>query len=588
MALRFFHRRLVGGVLGMSLLGLLLGHGVRESLAADEEKKDLTKAKFYGVGTCKDCHREKRDRNTDLVKLTEYETWRTQDRHAVAYAVLEGPRGRRMGELLGTNDKPFPVTTHPACLNCHTMNYAEGRKAQGFSLKDGVSCDTCHGPAEFWLNRHAYETDKWRIMSPEEKEALGMYNVRDPVKRARLCLSCHVGSPAEGKVVTHAMYAAGHPSLAGFELASYSQNLPPHWYELKDVPYLMKVADEAIRKNYFYDKRESVQTRLVLAGGLAEPQVVLHLLANRARLDGKPAEGDEIDAFNGWSPAWLRPYWKDDRESRFPELLCGPQAGRPANLKDRWPELAMAHADCFACHHDLKSANPRPLGGRPARVGPPSWPFALLDTALLGYGLPGEEVKKKTGPLGTYLTSLDSAYEHDLFGEPNQLAPASRAFVKWADRVLREKSPSAINTETAANLLRELCKLPNDQSPDFDSARQIAWAFRAIHREWPSAIRKPARADEIVEGWKVALNLDPDSVRDKRQELVKKALGNERLADLMEDKDKKKDPRFLEENFFAPLQQLHDQEWSEAAKKRDDYDPAAFKASLKELAQLLK
>jgi len=56
----------------------------------------------------------------------------------------------------------------------------------------------------------------------------------------------------------------------------------------------------------------------------------------------------------------------------------------------------------------------------------------------------------------------------------------------------------------------------------------------------------------------------------------------------MDDKDKKKDLKSLDENFFTPLQQLHDQEWAEAATRRDDYDPAAFKASLKEPAQLLK
>lgn len=65
-------------------------------------------------------------------------------------------------------------------------------------------------------------------------------------------------------------------------------------------------------------------------------------------------------------------------------------------------------------------------------------------------------------------------------------------------------------------------------------------------------------------------------------------LGDERFADLMDDKDKKKDLKSLDENFFTPLQQLHDQEWAEAATRRDDYDPAAFKASLKEPAQLLK
>ena len=81
-------------------------------------------------------------------------------------------------------------------------------------MSQGVSCDGCHGPAERWLQPHAFNTKMWRALSPEEKETrFGMFNVRDPVKQAQLCMSCHVGNAAEGKVVTHAMMAAGHPPL---------------------------------------------------------------------------------------------------------------------------------------------------------------------------------------------------------------------------------------------------------------------------------------------------------------------------------------------------------------------------------------
>jgi hypothetical protein len=559
------------------MVGLLFGHGIREGIAADPPKS-LTEAKFYGVGACRKCHSpslEKRD--TNLVILTEYETWRTEDKHSAAYAALESPRGRRMAELLGKDGKPFEVTQETACLSCHATNIPNDRRGQGFSLKDGVSCDACHGPAEKWYYDHANETNTWRPKSPEQKEEWGMYNVRDPVKRARMCMSCHVGSPAEGKVVTHAMYAAGHPPLQGFEVANFSYNMPPHWYALSDVPYL-KSADETIRKKYYYDTRDSVRTRLVLAGSLVAPRTTMDVLARRARLDAESAEADDAGATAGWPPAWLRTALKGDRNSRFPELICGAQAGRPAALGDRWPELAMANADCFACHHDLKSSSPRPLGGgNLARVGPPSWPFALLDTGLLAYGVQGKQNR---------LASLDPAYEDYLFGEPAKLAPASRALAKWADEVLHDGSPRPLSDQTAASLLRQLCA--TDHSLDYDSARQIAWAFRAISRERRSAIREPGRADEIVKRWNESLNLDPDFARNKRRELVAKVMGNERLADLMEDKDKKKDPKVLYDTFFAPLQQIHDEEWAEAAKRRDEYDAAAFTATLRELAGLLK
>ena len=65
-----------------------------------------------------------------------------------------------------------------------------------------------------------------------------MRNLRDPVVRGDVCSSCHIGSAAEGKVVTHAMYAAGHPPLPNFELATFSRNLPQHWRDRRDVPFL--------------------------------------------------------------------------------------------------------------------------------------------------------------------------------------------------------------------------------------------------------------------------------------------------------------------------------------------------------------
>jgi hypothetical protein len=582
MSVQLISRRLLGsGVLCLAIVGLCLDRGAAAGTAATVKPEDLATAKFYGVETCKGCHKSKGERKDDLVMLTEYETWRTQDKHSVAYAVLEGPRGQRMSQLLGKDGQPFKVTEAAVCLNCHATNVPEGRQHKpNFSLKDGVSCDACHGPAQYWYEDHQLNPLKWRPMSPKEKEAQGMYNVRDPARRARLCLSCHVGSPAEGKVVTHAMYAAGHPPLQGFELASFTERMPPHWYNLKDVKYLQGAGPD-IQEKYYYDRCDSVHTRSVLAGSLASFRTALDALAVRARLDTKAAQADELPAQGGWPPAWLGPGLKSDLSSRFPELISGPQAGRSQAVSERWPELAMAQADCYACHHDLKSSASRPLGGGfLARVGPPAWPLALLNTGLVGYGRPA-----KPNPLA----SLDHAYEEHLFGAPAQLAPASFALAKWADDELLNHSPRPINAQLALRLLRELCDRPKDQAPDYDSARQIAWAFRAIFREWPpTATGNLARANQILKGWEEALNLDPDIARDRRKQLIVKELGNERLAVLMEDKDKRIDPKVLYESFFVRLQEIHDQEWAEAAKRRDEYDAAAFTASLRELAGLLK
>src|SRR5262249_39586398 len=154
-----------------------------------------------------------------------------------AFAVLEGSRGRRMSQLLtgDENITDFVLEPEAGCLGCHSMHFP-GQEGDLFSRKDGVSCEGCHGPSSKWIGPHFAAPTTWRKKTPEQKYAEGMRDLRNPVVRATLCSSCHIGNAEEGKVVTHAMFAAGHPPLTGFEVATFSKNLPQHWYDLKDVP----------------------------------------------------------------------------------------------------------------------------------------------------------------------------------------------------------------------------------------------------------------------------------------------------------------------------------------------------------------
>ena len=108
---------------GMLATGLLLGAAASffwyGKIAAQDKKPDLTEAKYYGVSTCNKCHADAVDGKpgkfaTDFVLMNEFTTWRTKDKHALAYLVLEGPRGRQIGKILNID-----VTKEPQCLNCH-------------------------------------------------------------------------------------------------------------------------------------------------------------------------------------------------------------------------------------------------------------------------------------------------------------------------------------------------------------------------------------------------------------------------------------------------------------------------------------
>ena len=111
-----------------------------------------------------------------------------------------------------------------------------------FSFQDGVNCEVCHGPLD--ITKHT-EAD-WRLNDPDNKRKMGMADLRNPATRAELCLSCHVGNAEAGRVVTHPMYAAGHPPLPSVDIARFVKNIPQHWRDMNQVPW-WEVAPEKIK-----------------------------------------------------------------------------------------------------------------------------------------------------------------------------------------------------------------------------------------------------------------------------------------------------------------------------------------------------
>jgi len=125
-----------------------------------------------------------------------------------------------------------------SCLRCHATwpTASDERYAHSppVPLALGVSCQGCHGPGEKWDVPHRMPV--WRTVTPAGKAALGFTDVRTTAAKAALCASCHVGNLAEGKFVKHEWYAAGHPSLPSFELATFEAAMPVHWKALSQKP----------------------------------------------------------------------------------------------------------------------------------------------------------------------------------------------------------------------------------------------------------------------------------------------------------------------------------------------------------------
>jgi len=160
-----------------------------------------------------------RPRTETRIWQNEYSTWVVKDKHSRAFAALSNPVAVRMARILGLPR----ADTAPKCLACHALDVPADERGRTFDLTDGISCESCHGPAAAWLGPHT--TKDW---THEQSLQRGMYDTRDLVKRSEKCLACHLGT--QEKFVDHEMLAAGHPDLF-FELDSFSAVMPRHWKE---------------------------------------------------------------------------------------------------------------------------------------------------------------------------------------------------------------------------------------------------------------------------------------------------------------------------------------------------------------------
>ena len=211
-----------------------------------------------GAGSCaaSGCHGGPREQG---IKGSEYSTWAAFDKHARAYSVLFDARSRQMEATL--NHQKNVRDAHPEsdqlCLHCHGLDRALDHPEL---QSDGVSCESCHGPARAWLSQHYLPG--WQGLSKEAKHAVGFIDTRNLVERGKACAACHVGEA--DKEVNHDLIAAGHPRLT-FEYSAYLALEVKHW-------------DNAAEKRQYPD----LEVRTWALGQVISAQKELELLSVRA------------------------------------------------------------------------------------------------------------------------------------------------------------------------------------------------------------------------------------------------------------------------------------------------------------------
>ena len=456
-------QHVIGRLILAGLLVAGVGVAVCRSPAAAQPKPMaradgdlLPQPKWMGVASCASmsCHNAGEGREK---KRSEYSTWAAHDKHTQAYNALLIPRSQDIARNLKLSK---PAHEEPLCLKCHAMAHTNGQEEpvdDHFYLRDGVGCESCHGPAEKWLEEH-FRGD-FKSKSAEEKESrYGLRNTKSLTSRVKICASCHIGSP--DREVDHDLIAAGHPRMS-FDFSGYLALYNKHW----------PVAEDRARYPDY-----AARTWVVgqVAGAKASLEL-LHARADRAAKDGQK-KWPEFSEYGCYAchknldvaDPKKEPSWKKGDPNRKPGEL-------PWNT---W-YLAMAPALGQALESDQTALTElrqlmRVQGANPGEVATRARDAVQELERLLA--------RLDQGPNKT--PKMSSAEVQRLFGlilaqEPNRLKGAS-----WDEAAQIYLGSSALYQQLVADRTNPNPRLPELRRNLVDTAKQLREAF-------PSGVDSP-------------------------------------------------------------------------------------------------
>jgi hypothetical protein len=160
----------------------------------------------------------------------EFDLFKRHDVHRTATGLLGSGKSQLIAQGSAIVGKPVEAAQ---CTVCHFPMQAVAFVAPERLAKDlakdsnkdlakdskkenGVSCETCHGPAEKWLFSH-----RRHDLSYQQKLDLGLRDMIGIYERANACVACHLN-------IEEPIRNAGHPELF-FELDGQTIAEPPHY-----------------------------------------------------------------------------------------------------------------------------------------------------------------------------------------------------------------------------------------------------------------------------------------------------------------------------------------------------------------------
>jgi len=124
----------------------------------------------------------------------------------------------------------------------------------------------------------------------------------------------------------------------------------------------------------------------------------------------------------------------------------------------------------------------------------PTWPTALLQLGItVAYpDLAKDDARRKDTllQLETKTKAFRNATMGRPFGNTAKAIQAAEDLASWANTtgkalqsVAEDPKKTLVDGQMALRLLHQLCEMGQSNTLDYDSARQVAWAFRSIYNE---------------------------------------------------------------------------------------------------------
>lgn len=227
-------------------------------------------SKVMGPNECAECH----ERSSEI--------WKESHHFSTVNTMHRSEKAQKIAKKLGIKR----IKADSQCMDCHYTTQLVQEKPKVIA---GISCESCHGAAKDWLERHSeYSSKKKETESKAEakqrwadSEAAGMIRPHMLYTLAKNCYSCHI-TPKEDLV-----NIGGHSPGSPFELMSWSQGEVRHSVWHNKAGKNIEASTERKRMMFILGAAVELEESFKAVGQATKKAKYAVTMAKRAKLAAK-------------------------------------------------------------------------------------------------------------------------------------------------------------------------------------------------------------------------------------------------------------------------------------------------------------